>query len=124
MENQGSLGQWLNQRCKKEHLSLRQAAAKTGVSHATIADIIEGSRPLPETIGKLASTFGGDGPNHRLALEDKLIVLAGYRTERPEGEISESMAQLMDKAKKFSEPQFRMMIRFADFLAELWNAYQ
>ena len=74
------LSQWLNQRCKSEHLSLRQAAARTGLSHVTIKDVIEGGRPLPETIRKLAQGFGGDGS---LALEDRLMVLAGYRREEP-----------------------------------------
>jgi len=38
----GGLGSWLAERCKQESLSLRQAAAKTGISHATVADIITG----------------------------------------------------------------------------------
>lgn len=82
MENQGKLGQWLEKRCKRERLSLRQAAAKTGLSHATLADIIKGSHPSPETIKKLARGFGGDG-NRMLALEDRLLVLAGYKREEP-----------------------------------------
>ena len=80
MEQHHSVGRWLKQRCQKEHLSLRQAAARTGLSHSTIQDIIEGRRPLPETIGKLAQGLGGDGS---LALEDRLMVLAGYRREEP-----------------------------------------
>ena len=63
---------WLKERCEKGHLSLRQAVAKTGLSHATIGDIMKGKHPLPETIRKLAQGFGEDG---RLALEDQLIVL-------------------------------------------------
>ena len=39
MEEQGNLSQWLKERCQREHLSLRQAAARAGVSHATIAGI-------------------------------------------------------------------------------------
>jgi len=74
---QGKLSQWLQERCQREHLSLRQAAARTGLSHATIGDIITGSRPLPETIRKLAAGFGGDGTNQQIALEDHLQMLAG-----------------------------------------------
>ena len=118
MEEQG-LGQWLKDRCHREHLSLRQAAARTGLSHATIGDIIKDSHPLPETIVKLAQAFGGDGNNERLALEDKLLVLAGYRTERPREKLSEPLAQLMDKVRGLSEPQIKMMINFADFLVEI-----
>lgn len=115
-----NLSQWLENRCKREHLSLRQAAAKTGLSHATIADIRKGGHPFPESIKKLAQAFGGDGNNERLALEDKLLVLAGYRTERPEEDKpSELLAQLMDKAKQLNDPQLEIIIRFAVFLTEV-----
>ena len=83
MENQGKLSQWLEARCRTEHLSLRQAAARTGLSHSTIADIRKGGRPVPETIRKLAQGFGGDGTAERLALEARLLVLAGYIEEKP-----------------------------------------
>jgi transcriptional regulator with XRE-family HTH domain len=91
-------------RCEREHLSLRQAVAKTGLNHATIGDIIRGRFPSPETIKKLAQGFG-DGTNERVALEDRLLVLAGYRTPQPEEELS--------------EPQIKMIVRFADFLIEI-----
>ncbi|MBA7602287.1 hypothetical protein ES703_09374 [subsurface metagenome] len=119
MKEQGSLGRWLQERCKTEQLSLRQAAAKTRLSHATIRDIMNDGRPSPGTIIKLAHGFGGIGTNERLALEDKLLVLAGYRSERPEEELNELLAQLMDKVRQFNEPQLEMMRSFADFLAEI-----
>ena len=82
MENPGKLSQWLQAVCQKRNLSLRQAAAKTGLSHTAVRNIIAGgSRPLPETIRKLAQGFGGDGATERLALENRLLVLAGYRRE-------------------------------------------
>jgi len=93
-----SLAQWLEERCRKEGLSLRKAGAKTDLSHSTIGDIIKGTSASPETIRKLAQGFGGEGANQRLALEDRLLVLVGYRTKRPEGEeLSEALTQLMDK---------------------------
>jgi len=119
MREQGKLSQWLQESCKDEHLSLRQAGAKTGLSGATIGDIIRGSRPLPETIRKLARAFGGNGANARLALEDKLLTLAGCRTERLGEELSEVPAQLMDKVKQLNESQLKMMVHFADFLVEI-----
>jgi len=65
-----------------ERLSLRQAGAKAGLSHTTVRDIINGSQPSPETIRKLAHSFGV-GRNQRLALENSLLLLAGYKeTER------------------------------------------
>jgi len=79
MENKTGLAQWLESKLNQEHLSLRQAAMKTGLSHATLADIINGSHPLPETLKKLAKAFGGPC---RLALEDHLFALTGYRRER------------------------------------------
>ncbi|MBA7708125.1 hypothetical protein ES703_117015 [subsurface metagenome] len=119
MENKTKLATWLEDRLRREHLSLRQAAEKTGLSHATIADIRNGVRPCPETIMKLAQHFGG-GTNERLSLEDQLLVLAGYRTPRPEGEeLTEGMARLMDKVKEFNEPRLRIMWDFADLLADI-----
>ena len=118
MENQ--LSQWLEEKCKQEHLSLRQAAAKTGLSHSTIDDVIKGGHPSAETIRKLAQGFGRDGINQRVALEDRLLMLAGYRTERPEGkERSEEFGRLMDKLKQLNEPQVKMVTRFVDFLIEI-----
>ncbi|GAJ13351.1 unnamed protein product [marine sediment metagenome] len=117
MEKQG-VSQWLKERCHREHLSLRQAAANTGLSHATIGDIIKGGHPSAETIRKLAQGFGGNG-ERGLALEDRLLVLAGYRTERPREKLSEPLAQLMDKAKGLNEPQVKMMTQFVDFLIEI-----
>ncbi len=118
-QQQGSLGQWLKERCKEGHLSLRQAAAKTGLSHSTICDIMNGARPSAATIVKLAEGFGGDGINERLVLEDHFLILAGYRTPRPQEELSEALAQLMDRVKGLSESQIKMMSRFADFLIEI-----
>ena len=120
MEKQTGLSQWLKDRCKAEGLSTRQAAAKTGLSHATISDIINGaSLPSPETIKRLAKAFGEDG-NERLALEDSLLILAGYRTQRPDGEdLSQPLARLMDKVANFSEPQLKLMARFAEYLADM-----
>ena len=115
MKDKDSLGRWLQGRCKSEHLSLREAGAKTGLSHSTIRDIIKGTRPLLETIEKLAGGFGGDGST---ALEDHLLLLVGYRTQQPD-EPSWSLVELMDKVKGFSEPQLSMMNEFADFLAEI-----
>ena len=117
MGDQGKLSEWLEDRCHREHLSLRKAAAKTGLSHATIRDIINGSGATPETIRKLVAAFGG-GENQRFALEGKLLVLAGYRTERPREKLSEPLAQLIDKVREFDEAQIKVMGHFADFLAE------
>jgi len=111
------LGQWLKERCEREHLTLREAAAKTGLTHVTIAHIKSG-HASPESIRKLAQGFGGHG-KRRLALEDHLLVLAGYRTERPREKLSEPLAQVMDKVREFSEPQLEMMVSFVDFLIEI-----
>lgn len=112
-----NIGEWLKARCQKEGLSLRQAAAKTGLSHATIADIMNGAQASPQTIRKLAASFGGDGHRGQV-LEDKLLTLAGYRSRRV-GELSESMAELMDKLSGFSEPQLKLIGHFADFISKV-----
>lgn len=115
----GQVGQWLRDRCNKEGWSLREAAANTGLSHATIGDIMKGAQPSAESIKKLAAAFSGNGDHHKSVVEDELLTLAGYRTGRPEGEISESMGRLMDRLSTFSETQLKMIGRFADFLAEM-----
>jgi len=113
------LGDWMKETCKKQGLSLRQVAARTNLSHGTIADIIKGAHPSPKTIRKLAECFAGQG-YERLALEDELLVLSGYRTRRPEGQnLSPSLARLMDAASQLSGPQFRLMMRFAELLADV-----
>ncbi|GAI25783.1 unnamed protein product, partial [marine sediment metagenome] len=84
------LGQWLNQRCKNERLSLRQAATRTGLSHSTIRDIIKGNHPSPETIKKLVLGFT-TSLSERVDLEDYLMLLAGYRTEHPQIKPSDPM---------------------------------
>lgn len=112
------LGQWLRDVCGRERLSLRQAGVRTGLSHATIRDIINGSQTTPETIKKLAAAFG-NGENQKLALEDKLLVLAGYRSRRSDGDLSEPMARFLDQVQLLSEPELKMLTRFVDFLRDL-----
>ncbi len=57
----GLVGRWLRDRCERKGWSLRQAAANTGLSHATIGDIMKGGLPSAESIRKLAAAFGGNG---------------------------------------------------------------
>jgi len=83
------LGQWLKEKCETEGLSLRQAAARVGVSHGTIAKIMDGASPSPQTIRRLVRAFALED-TERLALEDQLLILAGYRTPRPGEEVEEA----------------------------------
>ena len=106
--------------CQKQGLSLRQAAAKTGLSHGTIEGIIRGAAPSPETIRRLAQSFGGDGHNEKLALEDSLLILAGYRTPRPEGQdLTQPLARLLDAVAHFDEAKLKLMADFAEYLTRL-----
>jgi len=114
------VGQWLKEMCQKQGLSLRQAAAKTGLSHGTIEGIIRGAAPSPETIRRLAQSFGGDGHNEKLALEDSLLILAGYRTPRPEGQdLTQPLARLLDAVAHFDEAKLKLMADFAEYLTRL-----
>ncbi|MBU0847370.1 helix-turn-helix domain-containing protein [Patescibacteria group bacterium] len=118
-EKSGSLGTWLKTLCQKEGLSLREAATKTGLSHATVASIQRGENHVTAgTIRKLARAFGGDG-HEGLALEDRLLILAGFRSERQGEVLSEPLGRLLDKMKGFSEPKLKLIASFADFLAEM-----
>jgi len=112
----GGLGVWLEGRCNHEKLSLRQAAEKTGLSHATIKAVIDTGRASPETIKKLALSFS-ENHHEKLALEDSLLILGGCRTQRPEEAISEPLARLLDKMSEFNEAQLRMVGQFADFIS-------
>ena len=42
-----------------------------------------------------------------------------HRSERRGEEFSESMAELIDKAKYLNDPQLKMVTRFVDFLIEV-----
>ncbi len=112
-------GQWLKEMCQKQGFSLRQVAAKTGLSHGTIEGLIKGASPAPETIKRLAHSFAGDG-NERLALEDSLLILAGYRTQRPEGQdLSQPLARLLDRVAHFDEVKLKLMADFAEYLTRM-----
>ena len=114
-----SIAQWLKETCQKQGLSLRQAAARTGLSHGTIEGILKGASPSPETIKRLAQSFGSDH-HERLALEDSLLILAGYRTQRPDGQdLSQPLAQLLDKVAHFDEAKLKLMADFAKYLSGL-----
>jgi len=118
MQNQNSgIGQWLEEACQREGLSLRQAGAKASLSHGTIEGIIRGASPSPDTIKKLARAFAGDG-QQALALEDSLLILAGYRTERS-GDMSQPLGQLIDMVANFDEAKLKLMADFAEYLARM-----
>ena len=114
-----SISLWVEEQCRAEQLSLRKAAAKIGVSHNTIASIINGERPSPDTLTKLARAFSGNGLHQRDALEDLLFCLAGYRSERAAGEVNEPLARLLDKVEDFTPEELDVMGQFADFIARV-----
>lgn len=122
MQVDTTLASWLKGKCREEGLSLRQAAIKTGLSHGTICGIIKGNSPTAETVKRLARGFG-DNHHQTLALEDKLLTLTGYRSQRPEGDgLSEPLAQLLDKLVGFKEPELEMVGHFADYLTRNNNS--
>lgn len=73
---------------------------------------------LPQTIKKLAKAFGN---NHHqmIALEDKLLSLAGYRTERPEEALSEPLARLLDKLNGLDVARLGIVEQFTDFIVRM-----
>ena len=110
---------WLESKCHTDKLSLRKAANKIGVSHNTVASIINGERPSPSTITKMAEAFSGNAQHQRGALEDFLLNLAGYRSDRAEGKLNEPLARLMDKLDNFTPAQLEIMEQFADFIVKV-----
>jgi len=107
---------WLRERCREERLSYRQAAARAGLNHATIALVINGARPAAETIKKLAAAFSNDGSNQRVVLEDYLLTLCDYRSQPPEIKLNEPLAKLVDKLSHYSEAQLRLVDEFTNYI--------
>jgi len=116
MTEETALGRWLKERCQKEHLSLRRVGDKAGLSHSTVHTIIKGGHASAETVTKLAHAFSGDG-NRKIALEDELLMLAGYRTRQEH--ISQPLAELLDIVNHFSESQLKVVSAFAIYLTEV-----
>lgn len=113
-ERASGLAGWLQERCREERLTLRQAAGKTGLSHTTIAKIMEGVRPSAGTVKKCAEGFSDNG-TEKLILEDELLILAGYRTARAEPR--EQVAQLIGKLSQFNDAQVKIVRDFINFIA-------
>ena len=103
-------------------MSIRKLAGRAGLNYVTVAEIRNGSRPSPETIKKLAATFSNNGANQKVALEDYLLSICGYRSEPTDGELSESQARLLDKVSHFNQTQFRLVEEFADYVAKVEQA--
>jgi len=116
--NSPGVKEWLRERMAEEKLSLRKTAEKTALSHGTIADVLRGGLPCPETVRKLARGFvAGNGGHEQLALEDELLVLAGHRTSRPEAEeMSSPLGELFDVVASFNPKQLHLLSEFAKYL--------
>ncbi len=112
-----SLATWLAGRCKQEKLSYRTAAARTGISHGTIAAIIKGVRPSAVTIGKLAKAFGTNGQNHVAELEDELLGLCGYRSAHPVTRASGPVSILRYKLVTLNDAQLKLVESFVNYCA-------
>lgn len=119
MQKQSGLGGWLKEKCQQEKLSLRQAAARTGLSHGTVEGIIKGASPSPQTIRKLVEAFARS-ENERLALEDHLLMLAGYRTQRASvKELPQPVARLLDLVAQFNDKKLKLVVDFAELLTQV-----
>lgn len=116
MAEQIGLARWLKERCQKDHLSLRQVGEMAGISHSTVHSIFKGGHSSAATVKRLAHAFGGNG-NQQIALEDELLILAGYRTRQEH--LSQPLAELIDILSHFSEPQLKVVSAFASYLTEV-----
>jgi len=112
-----ALGAWLKERCKKDRLSLRQAAVKASLSHATISDIMKGGRPSAATIVKLAESFGDNG-QQQAELKDLLLSLSGYRGDQNNGKTSEVMARVINKLSHLKTDQLELIEQLAGFVTK------
>ncbi len=109
---------WLVRKCRERGLSLRKASIKAGLSIATIAALVRGAHPRPETIKKLARFFSGEGAgvSEIAALEDHLLILAGDRTPTPEAKYSEALSRVVAKLRGCEEREILLVEHFIDFL--------
>lgn len=118
-----TIAEWLSKRCRDDGLSYRKAAAKAGLSHATISAIRKGSRPSADTIMKLAKAFSNDGTQQRLALEEELFILAGYRSRSIPVTCREPMARLMDLIRDFDDEQLKLVAGIIEYSSQLGNKH-
>lgn len=116
-ETKIGLARWLEEQCREEHLSLREAGKKAGLSHSAIHDIMKGGHPSAKSLIKLATAFSNNNHHKRGALEDELFILAGYRSEH--AHVSGPVAELMDIVSGFSKSQLSVVRAFATYLAEV-----
>ena len=110
-----TIQQWLKERCERERLSSRDAGIKCGLSHVTIAEILNGQGVRADTIKKLVQGFA-TSEAEKLALEDKLLILAGFRSERSESVLTEAQATLIETVKLASKAEVEVILSFVDFL--------
>lgn len=115
------LASWVSRRCQQEGLSLRQASLKAGLCHATVAAIVRGGRPSPETIRRLVHFFSQDGAGSAeiVALEDHILTLAGYRLALPEATKSETLRRIEAKLTGCEEPKLALIEQFIEYLNSL-----
>ena len=111
-----TLAGWLQRKCDEEHLSLRGAGEKIGVSNGTIASVLRGKRPSVDTIDKLAIAFSSNGQYERTSLKDWMLSKCGYRNNNEKGEMRQPIARLMDKVTNFNDEQLKIMEQFAEFI--------
>jgi len=100
-------GQYLRSLRDEQKLSLREAAAKTGISVSYIMQIEHGKRkaPGPDVLRKLAVAYN-------LPVRD-LIKAAGYLDEPKAGKAVPSEEEEVDRAFRFAitDPRFQLGMR-------------
>jgi len=85
-----TLGQWLQQKCQEEKLSLREAGKRASLSHSTIQSIINGGLSqlghcFQRRVGKPGCTAQGKGEKAGRTLIRQFV---NKNTHRKGGEIS------------------------------------
>jgi transcriptional regulator with XRE-family HTH domain len=81
MEDEISLGEWLRREREQRRLSIRQLAARAGMSHASLSNIENGLHGVKrENAQKLAAALseGLSDPSERERLARELLTLAGF----------------------------------------------
>lgn len=118
MDDELSLGEWLRRERERRWLSIRQLAARAGVSHASLSNIENGLHGMKrENVTKLEAALAEDvsDPSERERLSRELLRLTGFAANTPEVAYEPDIETILGHIEGYSDfdPVEREVIREA-----------
>jgi transcriptional regulator with XRE-family HTH domain len=122
MDDELSLGEWLRRERERRRLSIRQLAARAGMSHASLSNIENGLHGVKrENAQKLAAALSEDvsDPSERERLARELLTLAGFASA-PEITYEPDIETILGHIEGYSDfgPVEREVIQAGKTMAE------